>query len=286
MARQRSAGSRAGLIALARRYLAALAAGTPADIALAPDYRATENGQMADPGEGLWRSARAFPGHPAILCDEMVGEVVIFGAAEFEELRPFALRLHIEADMISEAEAIISSSAHGFFADVDKLVDADVLYEAPVPSDRGGTRETLRCAADSYWVGLAESDGSMVEVNHRADRFANGKKVTNNLEILLSPDKAVHTIASLLTATRPARPQVREKRFPILDTVRGVSASIAIVDFADDPQNPRPDAGSFYIMNAMKVVDGQIRIIDAIHQILPRGAVSAWSGTNGSNDSG
>ena len=53
--------------------------------------------------------------------------------------------------------------------------------------------------------------------------------------------------------------------------------SIAMVDFADDPRNPRPDTGCFYIMNLLKVVDGEIRMIDAIHQILPRGTASGWT---------
>jgi hypothetical protein len=79
-----------------------------------------------------------------------------------------------------------------------------------------------------------------------------------------------------LTATRPAHPVVREKRFVLLDPPRGVSASIAMVDFADDPNHPRPDTGSFYIMNAIKVVDREIRIIDAIHRIMPRGSTSGW----------
>lgn len=268
--------SRDRLVSLARRYLLALVAGRPEDVPLAPGYRATENTRPAAPGEGLWRAARAIPGHPLFACDETSGQVVIVGAIETDSLHPLALRLRIDAGAIAEAEAIVSTNAHGFFADVDQLVNCDLLYEAPVPPERGTTRDGLLQAADSYWVALGESDGSLVAANYRADRYANGKKTTNNLEILLSPDKAVHTIASIISGTRPARPRVREKRFPIQDAGRGVAVSIATIDFAEDPRNPRPDTGCFYIMNLFKVVDGEIRIIDAIHQILPRGTVSGW----------
>ena len=272
-----SGTGREALVSLARRYLAALVDGRPDDVPLAAGYRATENARPVAMGEGLWQTTRAIPGHPAILCDEARGEVVVVGAIETEGFHPLALRLRIQAGTIAEAEAIVSTSAHGFFADVDQLVNMDLIYEAPVPPERGTTRTGLRETADLYWVALGESDGSLVAVNYRADRYANGKKTTNNLEILLSPDKAVHTIASIITGTRPARPKVREKRFPVQDEARGVTVSIAMVDFADDPRNPRPDTGCFYIMNLFKVVDGEIRMIDAIHQILPRGTASGWT---------
>jgi len=272
-----SGTGREALVSLARCYLSALVDGRPDDVPLAAGYHATENARPVAPGEGLWKTTRAIPGHPAILCDEARGEVVVIGAIDTEGLHPLALRLRIQAGAIAEAEAIVSTNAHGFFADVDQLVNMDLIYEAPVPPERGATRTGLREAADLYWVALGESDGSLVAVNHRADRYANGKKTTNNLEILLSPDKAVHTIASIITGTRPARPKVREKRFPVQDKARGVTVSIAMVDFADDPRNPRPDTGCFYIMNLLKVVDGEIRMIDAIHQILPRGTASGWT---------
>jgi len=269
-------GDRAELLELGRRYLDALVLGDPGHVPLTSDYRATENGAMTKSGEGLWHTARSFPGHPSLVCDEVLGQVVILGAVETTSLQPIALRLRMRGGAVAEAEAIVSSSAHGFFADVDKLLHSDLIYDAPLPAGRGASREDLHAIADSYWIALGESDGSLVPVHYRADRFANGKKVTNNLEILLSPDKAFHSIASLLTATRPARPQVREKRFPILDAERSVAVSIAMVDFADDPRNPRPDTGCFYVTNLLKITDGQIRIIDAIHQILPRGSSSGW----------
>ncbi len=270
-------GQRDVLIELGKRYIAAVARNSPQDVPLGTDFRSTENGQPTPPGEGWWKEVTSFPGFPTWLCDEEAKSVVAFGAVERGDgCQPFALRLAIDGGRVNEAETIISSSRKGFFADADQLICSDVLYDAPVEPARACDRDALRRIADSYWIALGESDGSLVQIDHRADRFANGKKVTNNLELLLSPDRAVHSIASMLTGTRPARPRVREKRFPILDVARGVAATFAIVDFADDPSNPRPDTGSFYILNALKIVDGRIRIIDAIHEITRRGTVSGW----------
>jgi hypothetical protein len=47
-----------------------------------------------------------------------------------------------------------------------------------------------------------------------------------------------------------------------------------VVDFHPIPNHPRPDAGAMYMMGVFKVVDGEIRIIDEIREILPLHASS------------
>jgi hypothetical protein len=152
----------------------------------------------------------------------------------------------------------------------------DVIYEAIVPEDRRVDRDGLRAAADSYWEGLEQSDGLVPRFNYRCDKFDNGAKTTNTLRTLLSPDGKIHTCASALNDTRAARPKARERRFPVLDTELGVAASLVVVDFHPIPGHQRPDAGSMYMLGLFKVVDGEIRIIDEIREILPLGTSSGW----------
>jgi hypothetical protein len=198
------------------------------------------------------------------------------GALETQgALHPYALRLKIVNEEVTESELLRSSSTQGHFAAVEELLKPDILYDAPVPAERAcGSRDELRDIADRYWIALGESDGSLAKFNIRCDRYANGKKITNNLALLLSPDAAVHTPASLLTATRPARPRVLERRFPVLDIEHGVAISFATVEF--QPSGGRKDFGNFYICSVVKIVDDEFRIIDHIHEILPRGTLSGW----------
>jgi NAD(P)-dependent dehydrogenase (short-subunit alcohol dehydrogenase family) len=75
-----------------------------------------------------------------------------------------------------------------------------------------------------------------------------------------------------------ARPhdRARERRYPVLDTELGVAVGFVMVDFHPIPGSPRPDAGSFYMMGVFKVVDGELRVVDEIREILPLGALSGW----------
>jgi hypothetical protein len=245
-------------------------------VQLGPGFRATRNGKPVEPGPDLWKLIDEFQGMQ-VCTDPDQGQVVQLGVAVLDgERHPFAARLQIHDDTITEAELIVSNARKGHFCDVDQLARPDVLYAAPVPANRAADRDGLRRIADSYWTGLQESDGSLVPVGYRCDRYGNGKKVTNNLEILLSPDATVHTVASCLNHTRSARPIVRGRRFPVLDEALGLAVGFAMVDFHPAPAGPRPDNGSFYMAAVFKIVDSEIRSLDQFYEILPLGATSGW----------
>ncbi|KKB61022.1 hypothetical protein WM40_25640, partial [Robbsia andropogonis] len=209
--------------------------------------------------------------------DPFQSEVVAFGAAEVEgQIRPYALRLKFSEGHLSEVEEVISTACVGHFADAKQLLKPDVLYDAPVPPHRSSERDTLKSVADSYWSALQESDGSLARFAYRCDRYDNGKKITNNLSILLSDDAAVHTPASCVYATRPARPIARNRRFPILDRRLGIVVSFVLVDFHPAPHLDRSDCGTFYMAGVFKVTDGEIRSLDEIREILPLGVTEVW----------
>jgi hypothetical protein len=251
-----------------------------ADAADSGDLRFTENGQRLTPCGGRLARASSFTGLQ-VYADEETGQVVLAGLAEFEEGHDaFALRLRFDGDQVNEAEAIVSSARTGFFNAVDELAKPDVLYLAPVPEARRSDADELVRIADLYWEAIEQGDGDMVPVGYRCDAYHNGKKVTNNLELLLSPDKAVHTVASIVAGTRPARPTVRDRRYPIVDVELGLVVSFVVADFHPIP-NGRPDSGSFYMAAIFKIVDHEIRIFDEIREILPLGTTSGWRAEEG-----
>ena len=246
----------------------------------AASFRFTENGHGVTTHGGRLALSRSFTGLQ-VFADERRGQVVLAGLAEFDDGHDaFALRLRFDGDLVSEAEAIVSTGRAGFFNAVDELAKPDVLYLAPVPEARRSDADELVRIADSYWQAIEQGDGSLVPVGYRCDSYHNGKKVTNNLELLLSPDRTVHTVASIIAGTRPARPTVAERRFPVVDVELGLVVSIAIADFHPIP-NGRPDSGSFYMAVIFKIVDHEIRIFDEIREILPLGTSSGWQGAEG-----
>jgi hypothetical protein len=258
-------------------YLAAVESGDPGVLNFSAAFRGTENGAPVTPGDGLFESRPRFAGIQSF-ADGETGQVVSLGVAYVDEQpRPFAQRLRIdEAGAIAEAEAIVSTEAKGHFADVEQLLKPDIIYTAVVPVHRRSDREGLRDAADRYWEGLEQSDGTIPRFNYRCDKYDNGAKTTNTLRTLLSPDGKVHTCASALNDTRAARPVARERRFQVLDTELGVAVSFVVVDFHPIPDHPRPDAGAMYMLGLFKVVDGELRIVDEIREFLPLGTSVGW----------
>ena len=275
------------LTGLLADYLSALSGGAPEALGFHTDFRGTENGALVEIGHGLWRRAPQFGGINSF-ADPLTGQAVCMGVVTFEGGRPqpFAQRIQVRGQLILEAEAIVSSDSHGHFADASHLLKPDIIYSAVVPADRRVDREGLRAAANSYWEGLEQSDGMIPRFNYRCDKFDNGAKTTNTLRTLLSPDAKVHSCASALNDTRAARPLARERRFPVLDTELGVAASFVVVDFHPIPDHPRPDAGAMYMLGVFKVVDGEIRIIDEIREILPLKTSSGWWRQDGESGSG
>lgn len=257
-------------------YLSAVAAGEPKMLGLSPNFRYTENGSSLDARQGLWRQAPRFEGIQSF-ADAETGHAVCMGVAFLHgEPRPFAQRILVRDNLVHEAESIISSDPKGHFSDVEQLLKPDIIYSAVVPQSRSVGRDGLREAADRYWEGLEQSDGLIPRFSYRCDKYDNGAKTTNTLRTLLSPDGKVHSCASALNDTRAARPIARERRYPVLDTELGVAASFVVVDFHPIPDHPRPDSGSMYMLGVFKVVDGELRNIDEIREILPLGGSSGW----------
>jgi hypothetical protein len=260
---------------LAKRFLHGLAEGGSASH-LTGGFRFTENGaEVTDGGSWLAR-AESFTGLQTY-ADRKRSQVVVMGLASLAGTNhAFALRLAVDGGRGTEAEAVVASDRYGHFSDVQQLAHPDILYLAPVPRDRASDEAELVRVANGYWDALEAGDGSTVPVDYRCDSFHNGKRITNNLSILLSPDATVHTVESLVNGTRGARPAVHERRFPVVDPDLGVVISFTMADFHTDPSSRRPDCGSFYLATIFKIVDARIRIFDEIREILPLGTTSGW----------
>lgn len=239
-------------------------------------FRFTENGRDITGGGGRLVEAESFAGLQTFV-DSGRGQVVIMGLVRLDGVdHAFALRLAVGHGHVIEAEAVLASDRLGHFSDVDQLAHPDILYRAPVPADRASSEAELVRIANSYWEAMELGDGSMVPVDYRCDSFHNGKRITNNLSILLSPDATVHTVETLVNGTRGARPVVRDRRFPVVDVGLGVVISFTMADFHTNPNSPRPDNGSFYLATIFKIVDARIRIFDEVREILPLGTTSGW----------
>jgi hypothetical protein len=267
---------RQALIDVARRYLDAVIAHDPRRAPLHAEARLTHNGDVVHPGQGYWRNIDRVAGE-TFFVDTHTAEVIVMCAAHRDaQPWPWALRLRLQDGKITESEAVLSSETKGYFTDADQMLKSDIIYDALVPPKRALDRTGLRAAADSYWDGLGSGDGDLPKFHYRCDRFQNGAKITHNMRLLMSSDAAIHTCASAINHMARSQPRVRERRYPVLDVERGVAAGFVVVDFSAVPDAGKPEAVTHYMMSVVKVVDGRLRIIDEIRQIMPVGAVSGW----------
>jgi len=140
-------------------YLAALAAHDPMRLPLADGVKFTENGEVLQLGEGLWRSAgMAKYAHSALdtdTCTTVSEAVVPDGSRDI----PLGLRLKVEAGKLTEIEtiAVRPGDYKVFGSDFPSNTNAiiasreRVKWEEPVPLEQRDTREQITGWLERYF---------------------------------------------------------------------------------------------------------------------------------------
>jgi len=247
------------------RYLNAMVKHNPAQALLDPKFRYTENAVAMKTDEGLWKSAMALGAVRRRYLDAVSGQAGYFGL--IEEANGFGIatvRIRVADKKITEAEVIIGRKADGAF-------DADGLIGKPPPEDvhPARSREELVKAAQSYFEGLANSNGAGVLAHKGCYRIENGLLLTGR-PIKDSQPPAVADCATLgnFKATING---VSHRRYPLVDEEAGVVLGMGILE---RPQGAKRPDGSIYPRNLLSeyfiVEDGRIRgIYAAMHYMTP-----------------
>jgi hypothetical protein len=141
-------------------YFTALAAHDPSSLPLADNVKFTENGQATTVGtKGLWTTAGAVKGSFSALdtdtCNAATQAVVPDGSTDI----PFALRLKLENQKITEIETIAvragdyKVSGSSFASDTNALLQSvsSVHWEDPVPAGMQNTRDEISAWVDKYF---------------------------------------------------------------------------------------------------------------------------------------
>ena len=101
--------SRQCLYTVLDAYLAALKTQAPEHAPWARGARYTENNVELAPGRGVWRTVSGLEAYDLRFADPATGEVAFYGVLdETDSASPFALRLKVVRDRITEAETIIA----------------------------------------------------------------------------------------------------------------------------------------------------------------------------------
>ncbi|MEO5925592.1 MAG: hypothetical protein ABIR70_17350 [Bryobacteraceae bacterium] len=290
-------------------YMEALIAHKPAQVAMAPKVKNTEDGVRLDPGDGFWRTAMGKGSYRLFNTDVENGQVVFMGTMrEVPNLAVIVMiRLKVANKQITEVENFVVRDAAAAKAFEDRGRPAE-LFTAVIPAAQRTTRAALIQTANSYLTGLQRNDGKgTYNFAPDCDRFQNGTQTTNRTTALPAPpppgrgavaappdpllDRIVRMscLDQFKSGFYNFATRVRDRRFVAVDRERGLVTAIFAIDHASGkyrtfkmadgkevssgPMKPETLA----VAETFKIEAGKIRRIEAIQINVPYGMVTGWS---------
>ncbi len=284
---------RACLESFAKSYVAALNAKDPSQADFSEDIKFTENSVEMPIGKGLWATvSAAAPDDGMIASDTLTGNVAWFGHAyEHDKLVFLAIRLHVNKEHeISEAETVIARITgmpliHGTGKEPHHPAWTEALTE-----EQRRPRPRLRAVADSYFNTVEFNNGQVfADFKEDCSRLENGISTTAATENSNnSASVAEGCEAQFKLGIYRINKELRERRYPIIDEERGIVVGMNFFDHANTFDEYELTDGrtmktllkwpnSLTIMEAFKIIDGEIYTIEAIFDYVPYGMHSPWA---------
>jgi hypothetical protein len=231
-AQSRFTCDRACLAKLADRYFEAMAAHDPSKVPLAPNVKYTETGIVKPIGKGLWTTVEGLPRYRLNLYDTDTGGIGVHAVLRERGLETMvSLRLKVENKLITEVEAMIipgDSRIVGY--QPGDLTTPSRVWSRAIPVVERNSRFEILAAADAYFRGF-ETNGTKdyipAPLMPDADRRENGILYTNTR----IGDLVTSTARSGFDAGNFKGMQVRDRRYPVVDTETG--AVMSLVRFGD-----------------------------------------------------
>jgi hypothetical protein len=264
----------------------------------------TENGQRLPVGEGLWATADKVGPYCHALIDEETGQASCFATLTEGKTRSImGLRVSVESGDVAEIEVVIARPP--LFGGVSAFGDGPAALDASGGADRGWfeeihpskrmSRADLRRIADMYFAGLERNDGKgEYPFSDDCIRIENGFRTT---DVPPSPGagktpyfetfRALSARQQFETGYFRFVDRIRERRFPVIDPVRGVVFSFAFFDHSGTVREYQLADGtsvtsnverpfSWMIAEAFRIERGLITRIEALMTECPYGMRPGW----------
>lgn len=275
---------RACLYAHANAYLAALVKKDPSRLPWADHVVFTDNNVQIEIGDGTWNTVDGKRGYDLKFADPSAGQVSWFGVIE-EHGNPaiMALRLKIVDGKIAEVEQIVTRKVENSpFPSIDTYVTPRRIMLEDVPAGRRTARDRMISLADGYFDTLQLNDGTILtEFSDECDRIENGLQTTRNAAAFPNyPIAEFGCRKQFELGQYRYDDRLRERRFEIVDERKGVVVAGGFidhmgktVDFAWTDGTPVKSfytfPHSYYLMEAFKIVDGEIAAVEAVFIDVP-----------------
>ena len=280
----------------------AMVAHDASKLPLAKHVRYTEGGAELPVGDGFWATASGLGPYKHYFADPDVGQVVVMrtmreGANHGGVL--MSLRARVELGKIQEIEATFYKKGGGpawndaGMDDLDKAGTPPAPWMQTVPVAKRMSRMELINAANYYFEGLQRNDGhGYYPFTPTCNRIENGVATTNNSAIP-SGDATFAPFSfgckeQFSTGYYGVVTQIVQRRFLVADPERGVVLAYAIFKHgATVPvvhlTNGRDFSMAFFsrpssiqIVEAFRIVDGKIDLVEAVGGSAAYGMNAGW----------
>ena len=278
------------LIGFARAYMDALVHKDPSRVALAKTVRFTENNvEMPIGNDGLWGSISGAAASGLEVADDTTGNAAWFGTVE-EHGAPayFALRIAVKDRHIIEAETVVdrNTGLPAPFGDPAKLVHDPAFAQVLTPTEQR-PRERLIAVANGYFSTVELNDGQLfTEFDPDCQRTENGVSTTSGSAGAAALAQGCE--AQFKLGFYRINKRVRERRYPLVDSERGIVVGTAFFDHANTFDTYKTTDGkehktflkwpnSLSLMEAFKIRDGKIYRVEAVFTYVPYFLHSPWN---------
>jgi len=256
-------------------FLEGLARG---EAAIPATATATENGGPTSAAATWLTGIRKVDVHAAYAAEDS-DQAIIAGTAEGADGKPavFAIRTRFEGQAPSEVEIMVTRNGEVSLFPPGIPLKRDIRFDALVDPSRRTPAKDMVAAAEAYLDGLEASDGSKVPVTADCNRVENGVQTTHTARFVEAGCNSLEAFVYI--------PEVRDRRYPVVDEERGVVVAIAafnipggdykrIINGQETMRHYEPR--SLYLIEAFKIIDGKIVQIEATMRNLPLGAPIGW----------
>jgi hypothetical protein len=281
----------------------AMVAHDPSRLPLSQHVRYTEGGAELKVGDGFWNTASSLGNYKHYFADPAVGQVVVMrtmteGAKKNGLL--MALRAKVELGRIQEIEAVFYKKGSGpawndaGIDNLDKTGGPPAPWLQAVPADKRLPRMALINDANFYFQGLQRNDGhGYYPFTDTCNRLENGVATTNNTEVQKGQDFQPFSFSckeQFSTGYYGVVTEIVQRRWVIADPERGIALAFALFKHAgtvpvvhltngkDYDMSFFSKPSSILIVEAFRIVDGKIDLVEAVGASALYGMSTGWPG--------
>jgi hypothetical protein len=252
--------------------------------------RYTENNVAMMIGDGFWGAGPTTGDAPLILTDESTGNVIWYGrTAEHGQLAYHGLRLKVDGGRIGEVESYLGrEGTPDLFAPLAGYKLDDTFNTAvSTPAERAD----LIALVEGYFDSKQLNDGTLhTEVADNCTQLVNGVNITQGEHS--KAQAAEGCKAQLEIGLYKPVERIRARRYPVVDTAKGVVVALSLEDHATRTLKYETTDGKTHDVDVrypntrgrldlFKIVDGEIVRIDGVSVFLPYYIHSLWEDGQG-----